>query len=139
MVRKSVDQTGANYTAGAVITFDQEVYDITGWHSTVTDSSRLNVPVGVTKVIVGASVVIANMTADTWGALILNRDGTNAFDGAAATRQEVGSTAPNISFASGPIPVTGGTSYFEVVLSVESDNSIDITAARTNFWAYAVA
>jgi hypothetical protein len=143
MVKKSADQTGANYSlaaGGGNIAFDAEAYDVGGWHDNVTNNTRLTVPSGVNYVVIAASVTMSNVVAGQWIGLFLLKNGSasGAFDGATAfITSNDSATGPSVSFASGAIPVTAGD-YFECFLMLESDTSIDITAARCMFSIRAV-
>lgn len=132
MVSKAADQTGANYTTGPVIAWTSEIYDTDNYHDNSTNNSFLTVPSNG-KYRIGCNVSLANVSADVHVALILTKNGSATFDGAAAIRTEVGVVTPLVSFSSGPIPAVAGDD-FEVVMNVETDTSIDVTAARSNFW-----
>lgn len=133
MVKKAADQTGANYTVATSVAWDSEVYDDNGWHDNATNNSRLTVPAGVTRVRVGASVRMANVAAGSLTTLTLTKNGSSSFDGAISLEQNADSTAPRLAISSGPISATA-TDYFEVQLTVGTDTSIDVPAARSNFW-----
>lgn len=136
MVKKSADQTAADYTGAAIMAFDAEVYDTGGWHDTVTNNSRLTVPAGVTAVRVGGTVSISSSTADTYKFLDIIKNGAT-FDGRPATSAEIGSTGVLLNVVSGVLAVSAGD-YFEMRLIEESDNSVTIIAAETTFWIEAV-
>ncbi len=138
MVKKSVDQTGADFTAATAIAWDSEVYDVSAWHDNAVNNTRLTVPSGVTYVVVSCNMTFANVAANQWMQLAIRKNGSSTFDGAAAQHTyNDASTVPKLSVTTGPIAVVA-TDYFEAVLDVESDTSIDITAARSNFSIYAV-
>lgn len=137
MVRKSVDQTAANYSAGANIAWDQEVYDTGSFHDNVTNNTRLTTPAGANYVQVGCNLRLVNVTAASTITIIITKSGATTFDGAASYVDTNGVTNPRYTIASGPIPVTGGTDYFEVSLTC-TDASIDITASVSNFWMMVV-
>lgn len=134
MVKKSADQTGANYTAATAVAFDAEVYDTDTYHDNVTNNTRLTVPVDG-YYIVGASIASTNVTFSVEAAFVIRKGGSASFDGAAAIAYEVASAnfQPFASLSTGPVSCTAGE-YFEIYLNVSTDTSIDITAARTNFW-----
>lgn len=45
LVKKSADQTGANYSgSGVVVAWDSEIYDTDGAHDNVTNNTRLTIP-----------------------------------------------------------------------------------------------
>jgi hypothetical protein len=133
LVGKSVNQTGLDATAGAVIAWDAEQYDTSGIHDTVTNNSRLTVPVGVSKVKVGYAFFISNNTANTYINVWLQKNGSLDFVGNPGQRTANNSTGMLISGQSPVLAVSPGD-YFETLLTSQSDNSIDIHASRSGFW-----
>lgn len=139
LVKKSTDQTGINATGTVAVSWNSEVYDTGGYHDTVTNSERLSVPVGVSRVKVSGQVKLANVTADTYITLFIFKNGSVDWDGMGEVRAEVGSTAPSIAVSTAIVDVTGGTDYFSLHLLSESDTSVDITAARSWFSIEAIS
>ena len=88
----------------------------------------------MSRVRVGATIKITNGSTTSAIFLSLLRNGTASFEGAAGASFVAGQTGPVLSFASGPIPVTGSTDYFELSLFYAADTSIDISAVQGNFW-----
>lgn len=136
MVKKSVDQTGANYTTSTAIAWDAEAYDTDVFHDNATQNTRLSIPsgLGIKKVRAGAHVRLGNLSADLYGILSLLKTNSATFDGETAMISEGGLTVQELVFASGPFQVTEGTDYLETFLQVETDTSMDVVAARSNFW-----
>ena len=132
LVKKSTDQTGANYTTETALSFDAEIYDTNAWHDNSSNNTRLTVPIGVSMVQVFANIEIQNVTADTWQQLRLFKNGSSGFDGGTTVVTEIGATTVNISFVSPPISCAA-TDFFEIKLRTESDTAIDIIAAKTSF------
>jgi hypothetical protein len=132
MVRKAADLTGQNFTAGAVITFDTEVYDDLGFHN-LCDPSFLTVPAGVTRVDIAATIRLANLTSGNLVQLSVTKNGTAVYDGAPQITTEATLTGGYTIEVTGlSIPCVAGDD-FECNLFVESDTSVDITATRTSF------
>jgi hypothetical protein len=137
-VTKAADQTLANYTgAGAAIAWDSEIVDVGGWHDNATFNNRLTVPAGVNFVVVTANVYVENLSAGQIMALYIQKGGTFDWVGAASATWDGDSTSPTLSASTGPVPVTAGE-YFDVLLAVQSDNSISVMADRSNFSIRAV-
>lgn len=137
LVRKVSDQNTANYTTAAAVAWDQEAYDVGGWHDNVTNNSRLTVPAGVTRVRLTANIRITNSTADVFALIQLFKNGSAAFDGAANQFNEVGASTAMLNIASAVLEVTAGD-YFEIFLTIETDTSVSLIADRCNFSIEAV-
>lgn len=136
MVRKAANQTAVDYSALTTLTWDQEVYDDGGWHDNVTNNTRLSVPSGVDRVRIGCNVTCSAVAAGGGYTLQIKKNGSDDWDGRPATAAQNMPTIGNtfMSISSGQVPVTGGTDYFEAQLIVNGDVSINVVAARSNFW-----
>lgn len=137
LVKKAADLTAQNVTAGAVITFDTETYDIGGWHDNVTNNARLTVPAGVTKVRVSAQVRTEAGTAADWRQIFISKNGTAAYAGVPIQFFEPGSAQLMTGIQSGVLEVVPGD-YFQLHVQTESDTSVDIDEAQTWFAIEAV-
>lgn len=138
-VRKAADQTGANYTAGVTIAWDQETFDTGGWHDTVTNNSRMTVPtgLGITKVVCTANVRIQNITSGQTVSFGIMKNGSLVYDGVIVGDSVDALTSLSKYVSGGPIDCVAGD-YFEAWLFVNSDTSIDIIATRSSFAIMAV-
>ncbi len=135
MVRKSVSETGINASAGGYfLSWDVETYDDGGYHDNVANNSRLTTLAGQTRVRVGCMILFANVTAGSQMSVVVYKNGGAAYDGRPAAHQTSPSAIlqPVMTVASGPIPVSGGTDYFQVAIYC-SDTSIDV-ATGSSFW-----
>lgn len=129
LVKKAATQTTADYSAGAVVTWDTEVLDVGGWHDTGSNTSRLTVPSGVNYVRVAANITVSLLTANADAYFMIVKDG----DTAAATRyrglpvqlEDTAQTDARANLVSGPIAVTAGQ-YFEVYLILTGDSSVSL-------------
>lgn len=131
LVKKAADQNTADYTAGAAIAWDEETYDQGGFHDNVTNNSRLTIPAGVSKVRVSAQAYLTNLTADMYVQLQITKGGSPGFTGMGGTFQESGGGA--IAQASTAVVQVSAGDYFEAQMTVETDNSITVLAARSWF------
>jgi hypothetical protein len=129
LARKSVDQTAADYTVGANVTWDAEDYDVGGWHDTGANTDLMTVPSGVTYVRAYAELRLASVTTDVHILIEFRKNGS-ATPAYGAQRSEVGSANPTLSIASPPIPVNAGDSI-AVFLLIETDTSVTVTADRS--------
>jgi hypothetical protein len=131
LVKKSVDQTAANYSAGAVIAWDAEVYDSDTFHDNVTANSRITIPVsyngryGIFTATVSMSAVGSTTTAN----VVLAKNSGFAYIGFAGTTRLVGghgtsATAAWVQIRSGPV-LLATADIFEARL-FSSDSSITV-------------
>ena len=132
LVKKTANQTAADYTTRTAIAWDGETYDTDTIHDNATNNTRLTVPTGVTYVRLSSGIQITNFTADLWMRLSLQKNGSLDYDGSTQANTEAGTTTLYLNLMSPVLAVTAGD-YFEITLQVETDTSIDITAARTWF------
>ena len=133
MVKKSTDQTGANYTTPTAIAWDAEVYDTNAIHDTATNNTRLTIPAGVSRVQLGCTLTLGNVGNPSLSVLWLKKNGSASFDGfCGLDKIGTGNPDPNLTCTSGPIAVTEGD-YFEWQLYCD-DSSISVVAAQSNAW-----
>lgn len=135
LIKKASDLTGQNMTTLTALTWDTEVYDVGNWFA-IGNPTRLTVPAGVTKVRVSGQIALASITADMWVAMAVNKNNA-VFDGYARQVSEVGSTTPGLNIHSAVVAVTAGD-YFELKVQLETDTTVDITAAGSWFAIEAV-
>ena len=138
MVKKSVDQTAANYTTIAAVDWDAESYDVGGWHDTVTNNSRITVlDSSISYIELGCTIAYAAITANEWVLVTIRKNGSATWDGNPSHQAQVNATNGFVTVSTGPIPVALND-YFQVFLQVMTDTSITITANRSVFWARAI-
>lgn len=130
VVKKTADQTAADYSTAAVVAWTGEISDTDTIHDNATNNSRLTVPTDVTRVKLKANIELANLTADTWAAIKIRKNAA-AFDGQGSAIVETGSTIAYLNAESAVVTVTAGD-YFDVTLQAE-DTSIDVVAAGSWF------
>lgn len=128
-VKKSADQTTADYTTATALAFNAEDTDTDAFHDTVTNNSRLTIPagLGINQVELTGNVRGELNTADTWMIAFIRLNGTTTMS---AQYSEFGNTGIRINTGTGQIPVVAGD-YFELMFQVESDASVTITAIGT--------
>lgn len=132
LVKKSANQSTANFTNGALIDWTAEEYDNGNFHDNTTNSSRLTVPAGVTKVRVSGQVYIQNSTGDTWKAVYILKNGSSAYTGFAGTTIESGFASMSPQTSTPVISVVPGD-YFEFGLQEELDSNVTINATYSWF------
>lgn len=131
LVKKSADQTGADYSVATAVAWDAEVRDTHSIHSNITNNTRLTTPTGAKRVRVKANIELANNAANNWVEIKIKKNGA-AFDGQGGQTVEVGSTTPIVNCSTAEVAVTGGTDYFEVFLRTQ-DTAVDVVAAGSWF------
>lgn len=136
LVHKAVDQTAANYSAGAAVAWDSEAsgYDTDGYHDTVTNNSRITISTnGKYRFIF--KLEVSSLTASDFVRAVLSKNGAlgTSFVGGAADTKEISAViAVNLGGVSAPIDCVA-TDYFEVWLDTESDTSITVQATGSWF------
>lgn len=137
LVKKAADLTGQDIRSLTTITWDTEVYDVGEWHSLDSNTGRLTVPAGVSKIQLSAAIRIVGNAADTWGSVQIQKNGAVA-PGLPWQIVESGATIVAAPIFSAVLDVVQGD-YFEVKAQVESDSSVDIVAASSWFAAQKIA
>jgi hypothetical protein len=138
LVYPSADSGSLNLTVTAqAVPFNAETngYDISNWHDTVTNNTRLTVPSGVSAVAVMAQVSLSNNTGFYTFEIFKN--------GAALTQRSAQSDADTSSLGMKQIylpyvTVTAGD-YFEVFVSIVTDTSVNFTGNRCYLSAWKLA
>jgi hypothetical protein len=117
LVKKAADQTGADYAAATAVTWDTETFDVTGWHDTGSNTSRLTVPSGVSYVRLSASVNLSGVTtlSRVYAYFTKNGGAQGSVPGLPTTMQYSSATTPNLNLVSAPLAVSP-CDYFECVL-----------------------
>jgi hypothetical protein len=131
LVRKSVDQTAANYSGTTVVSWDQEVYDTDGFHDNVTNNTRLTIPVGVSKVRVSGCLYITSNTSGSFVLAEVLKNGA-AYDGMATQITSTSAATNNTQTFSAVVSVSAGD-YFEMYSLNQIDSSVTVIASQSWF------
>jgi len=126
---KAADQTAQNFTTAAAVSWDSESYDTDAFHDNASNNTRITIPAGVVYVRLVGCVRLANVTASNSVLLSIRKNGTTTVAQVAVTASF---TTPAASIISGVLAVSS-TDYFELMLQLASDTSVDITAAGSFF------
>lgn len=133
LVKKAANQTGADYSTAAAISWDNEAYDTDTIHDNSTNPSRLTVPSGVSYVRLSYAVLLSSVAADSNVQTILRKNNSDTFTGVPYQIADTDSTGPRLSAISAPLAVSPGD-YFEVFLGITTgDTSIDVNATYSWF------
>lgn len=129
LVSKVADETGANYSAGVLVPWDEEIYDTDGFHDNATDNTRLTIPAGsgITKVKFAVTMTVTNLASSNAIRLLIAKNGSIvSSEGLPGVIKEVSTTLTmNMNASSAIIDVVEGD-FFEVWLDTESDTNIDV-------------
>lgn len=128
---KTADQT-LNLSSDTAITFAGESYDTDNIHSTSSNTSRLTVPTGVTKVRLSAGIAIDNVTANTDTFIQFWKNGAGNYPGWAIAFLDVSGVVNFDTLVSPILAVTDGD-YFEFVVATIGDTSTTLLLNRTWF------
>lgn len=129
MVTMASDLTGQNLTSVTAVSWDTEQYDVGGWW-VIGSPTIFTVPSGVTRVNISAALRLANITADMYVFIAIQKNSSSDYPGVALQATEVGTSPMNLGCASIGVPCVA-TDTFRLVVVVETDTSVDIIAARS--------
>ena len=136
-----VTKTGnQNISAGGTwfpITWDNEVVDTHGFHDNSSNTNRLSVPSGITNVAFARVTAGIRVTASStdWVWTHIFRDNTERADGCARLAYE-GATDERSAVCTAIVPVTPGTTYFDVQQRHESGGGgKNVIGGSTESWA----
>lgn len=132
LVRKVADETAANYSAGAVVPWDSETYDLSSYHDTAVNNSRITIPANGKYEFAFGLVTAAGTGSDYLRAVIIRNGAVASYIGLPWVIADASSTVGYLSAQSAPIDCVAGD-YFEVWLDTETDVSITVTAAGSWF------
>ncbi len=133
LVRKTSDQTAANYTTSTAVTWDAEDYDDAAFHDTGSNTSRLSVPSGrgIKQVQLFGAIYTSSTTASLGAFVSIDKGGSQYFPTQISTNAAYGSWA--IAIATPEVDVTAGTDYFELKFNGLTDTSITIEQEYSYF------
>jgi len=137
MARNAADLTGqdiSNSSTRFTVPWSGAAFDTAGWHNSVSNTSRLTVPVGINYVRVSASIRLTNVATSGQGAHIQFYKNGIEFGWPGRTGQITGGqfTESWLTLASGPIPVIAGD-YFEVLIFQYNTVNATIVALDSYF------
>jgi hypothetical protein len=134
LVKKSADQTGANYNTPTTVTWNTDVYDTDTIHDTGSNTSRFTVPAGLDGryAIIRANVYASNVSSNTTGSLCILKNGSAGYDGFGGSNHENGGLGElAIQCRTQPVLLTTGD-YYEAQLWC-NDASITIEQESSSF------
>jgi len=113
------------------LNWTSEVYDVGGWHESITNPSRLTVPAGVDRVRITVHVEFAFNAVGSRRVLLLK--GGVLLEQAGGIWEQLAAAAAttiNMTGISAPLPVVAGN-YFEIGVMQTSTTTLDVLAAGT--------
>lgn len=140
LAKKAADQTAANYSASANLTWDSEAspcYDTDGYHSTVSNTDRFTAPVdGYYEV--GCNVVVSSLASSDYVRIFCHR-----YNSGGVQQSDVG--LPNsivTEISAGPNVALGGRSWEffmaagdYIVFQLDTESDASITVEEETSWA----
>jgi hypothetical protein len=137
LINKAANQTSANFSSAAAITWDTEQYDVGTWHDTGSNTSRLTVPSGVTHVRLSARVSVDALTNGALCYIWIAKNGQTTFPTRHVSLPHraayMSSGGIHTTLVSGPLAVTPGD-WFEVFLHIPTDSSTTIIGGTDSSW-----
>lgn len=128
-VKRTSDQTTANYTTQTAVPWQAAVIDADGAWSAGA-AGRITVPAAWNGKYanVSATINITSITADMYVRLYLRqRNSADATQYAAGQHTEAGSTDVNVTATLIGVPIATGD-YFEALLTIETDTSVTVVS-----------
>ncbi len=131
-VKKSVDQTAANYTTETAVAFDAEDFDTDNIHDNSVDNTKFVIPSGMGGYWKFGAFIRTQLAAqDVSRGASIRVDGTTYIGRNANMKAD--STDTIVEVSSGPVFLAAGQ-YVEFMHQTETDTSITVVAAETRFW-----
>ena len=129
--------TGTTCAVLSTIAWDTESFDDSTMHDNVTNNNRLTTPTDATRVRVTANIVGAAAASLSHYEFGIRQDGATVVARSTQTNNSgLPAMIPVYVLDSGPITVTGGTTYFEVYPSISACTHAAGTfeVAQTSSW-----
>lgn len=131
VAKRVASLSAADFTTAIAVALDDELYDVGGWHDTVTNNSRLTVPAGVSYVQLVGGIDPSALTATQWGEVSIRKNGSALAQPIVVNKSQVTATVARWQIMTPPLAVTPGD-YFELFFQTQSDASI--TLLDTRLW-----
>ena len=119
-----------------IINFNLESFDSDGFHSNVTNNSRITIPTGKGgKYLVGASMTFA-ANATSGRRMSIQKNGSAISTGEAQQARSIGGT----SLSASTLVDLAANDYVEILVNQSSGGSLNVggSEADANFWAFLV-
>lgn len=128
--------TSQNFTTATAITWGHQQWSFdptnTGFHSNVTNTSRVTIPTGYEPCIIRLSgqIALQNITVTDWVEIKIRANGAGT--PVARATAYVATTTPVIQIQSKAF-YSGETNYYELLVQVGADTSVDLVANESWF------
>lgn len=130
LVKKASSQVGVDYTSDVTVTFDTDVYDTDAWHDTSSNTSRMTVPSGVTRVRLSANIYFSAATSTQVVTAFFKKNGSE-LTASVYQHDPVNSTNPRKQLISYIDECTAGD-YYEFVANA-GDATVNVIEFGTWF------
>lgn len=132
LLKRDTNQTSVNYSGGADVPWETEIYDIGGFFNVGTSATQIVIPAGVRYVRLTATVNGANVTASGATTLRINKNGSSAYDGVPSLTLNNPTTNTRLTITS-PVLEVALNDAFTVNYNTVGDTSSDLLAAGSYF------
>ena len=131
------NQINQNFEASTVLSWNRQVFDAGGWHTSALPS-RLTVPAGVTHVVVSGGVDLSNIGTGADICFDFNQNGIGLGIGYSVKNAAFANLEWKATSDTGVLEVSEGD-YFEMSLEVGSDPDFTIDENGTYFSIHAIS
>lgn len=121
----TTDISGANCASPVAIPWNTESFDDSSMHDNATNNSRLTTPSGATRVRLHAFIHLSATNGLTYNFPVGFRQDGSSFVATQTFYNSNSAVQPLFTIESGPITVTGGTTYFEVIPNATTCTNTD--------------
>lgn len=132
LVTEADDDAAVDYTSVIALTWDTDNYDTDDIHDVVSNTSRLTVPTGVTKVRIAGQLRFSDLTSGVWLEAHIQKNGSREFIGAASLLINADNLRSELNLSTPVIDVVAGD-FFELFIEIETDTSVKRDASLSWF------
>ena len=135
MTTRADDFVDQDFTTATAIPWDTDVYDSDGFHSLVTNNTRITIPAGqhFIKARLTASLGFLSIGSNMTVIVQIRKNGSLEYNGVGAINTNTGIASTAQVSCSTPVIPIADNDYFEVFVQVLGDAAVTIDASRSTF------